>query len=100
MVWIATAEANMCFAHSGTPSDGLHAQAGVGVEAAQAAAGRPPARSTGYRVSRITLGACRKDKLMSSDSFNNPDSRTRAAVEEHWRASERGDTETEHAIYA
>jgi hypothetical protein len=24
----------------------------------------------------------------------------RAAVEEHWRASERGDTETEHAIYA
>jgi hypothetical protein len=28
------------------------------------------------------------------------DSRTRAAVEEHWLASERGDTETEHAIYA
>ncbi|MEU0836741.1 nuclear transport factor 2 family protein [Streptomyces sp. NPDC005969] len=28
------------------------------------------------------------------------DSRTRAAVEEHWRASERGDTEAEHAIYA
>jgi hypothetical protein len=25
---------------------------------------------------------------------------TRAAVEEHWRASERGDTEAEHAIYA
>jgi hypothetical protein len=25
---------------------------------------------------------------------------TRAAVEEHWRASERGDTEVEHAIYA
>jgi hypothetical protein len=25
---------------------------------------------------------------------------SRAAVEEHWRASERGDTETEHAIYA
>ena len=24
----------------------------------------------------------------------------RAAVEEHWRVSERGDTETEHAIYA
>ena len=25
---------------------------------------------------------------------------TRAAIEEHWRASEDGDTETEHAIYA
>jgi SnoaL-like domain len=30
----------------------------------------------------------------------DPDSRTRAAVEEHWLASDRGDTETEHAIYA
>ena len=30
----------------------------------------------------------------------DPDSRTRAAIEEHWRASESGDTETEHAIYA
>ena len=29
-----------------------------------------------------------------------PDSRTRAAIEEHWRASEAGDTKTEHAIYA
>ncbi|MES9588479.1 nuclear transport factor 2 family protein [Streptomyces sp. NPDC088190] len=28
------------------------------------------------------------------------DSQTRDAVEEHWRASERGDTEAEHAIYA
>ncbi|WP_280698564.1 nuclear transport factor 2 family protein [Kitasatospora sp. GP82] len=28
------------------------------------------------------------------------DIRTRAAVEEHWRASEGGDTEAEHAIYA
>jgi hypothetical protein len=28
------------------------------------------------------------------------DGRARAAIEEHWRASERGDTETEHAIYA
>ncbi|MFE4667986.1 nuclear transport factor 2 family protein [Streptomyces sp. NPDC056716] len=28
------------------------------------------------------------------------DSRTRAAIEEHWRASERADTEAEHAIYA
>jgi SnoaL-like domain len=26
--------------------------------------------------------------------------RTRTAIEEHWEASERGDTETEHAIYA
>jgi hypothetical protein len=30
----------------------------------------------------------------------NPDVRTRAALEEHWQASERGDTEAEHAIYA
>ena len=30
----------------------------------------------------------------------DPDSRTRAAIEEHWRASEGGETEAEHAIYA
>jgi ketosteroid isomerase-like protein len=30
----------------------------------------------------------------------DPDARTRTAIEEHWRASERGDTEAEHAIYA
>jgi hypothetical protein len=30
----------------------------------------------------------------------DPDIRTRAAIEEHWHASERGDIETEHAIYA
>jgi hypothetical protein len=30
----------------------------------------------------------------------DPDTRTRAAVEEHWRASECGETEAEHAIYA
>jgi hypothetical protein len=30
----------------------------------------------------------------------DPDARTRAAIEEHWRASERGDTDAEHAIYA
>ncbi|MFI8006990.1 nuclear transport factor 2 family protein [Streptomyces sp. NPDC086010] len=28
------------------------------------------------------------------------DSRTRAVIEEHWRASERGDTDAERAIYA
>ena len=28
------------------------------------------------------------------------DASTRARIEEHWKASERGDTETEHAIYA
>jgi hypothetical protein len=28
------------------------------------------------------------------------DARTRTAVEEHWRASERGDIEAEHAVYA
>jgi hypothetical protein len=30
----------------------------------------------------------------------DPDIRTRAAIEEHWQASERGDIEAEHAIYA
>jgi hypothetical protein len=28
------------------------------------------------------------------------DARIRAAIEEHWRASERGDIEAEHAVYA
>ncbi|MFJ7996497.1 nuclear transport factor 2 family protein [Streptomyces sp. NPDC096310] len=28
------------------------------------------------------------------------DTRTRTAIEEHWRASERGDIEAEHALYA
>lgn len=28
------------------------------------------------------------------------DARTLAAIEEHWRASERGDIEAEHAVYA
>jgi hypothetical protein len=28
------------------------------------------------------------------------DAKTRARIEEHWKASERGDSETEHAIYA
>jgi len=30
----------------------------------------------------------------------DPDIQARAAIEEHWQASERGDNETEHAIYA
>ena len=30
----------------------------------------------------------------------DPDIRIRAAIEEHWRASESGDTEAEHAVYA
>jgi hypothetical protein len=30
----------------------------------------------------------------------DPDTRTRAALAEHWQASERGDAEAEHAIYA
>ena len=28
------------------------------------------------------------------------DAKTRARIEQHWEASERGDGETEHAIYA
>jgi len=35
-----------------------------------------------------------KDGAMDSDG------RTRAAIAEHWRASERGDVEAEHAVYA
>jgi hypothetical protein len=30
----------------------------------------------------------------------DPDARTRVRIEEHWKASESGDTDTEHAIYA
>ena len=30
----------------------------------------------------------------------DPDFRTKAAIEEHWRASESGETKVEHAIYA
>ena len=30
----------------------------------------------------------------------DPDARTRARVEQHWTASEQGDIDTEHAIYA
>jgi hypothetical protein len=36
----------------------------------------------------------RKDNLMDADD------RIKSAIEEHWSASESGDTETEHAIYA
>ena len=32
--------------------------------------------------------------------MDSRDARTRAAIEEHWQASERGDTEAEHAVYA
>jgi hypothetical protein len=34
------------------------------------------------------------------DRSMDPDARTRAAIEEHWQASERGDIDAEHAIYA
>ncbi|MCW2933886.1 MAG: hypothetical protein JWM19_4848 [Actinomycetia bacterium] len=30
----------------------------------------------------------------------DPDARIKAAIEEHWQASERGDVEAEHAVYA
>ena len=36
IVCTVTEEASMCFAHSGTPGDALHVQAGVGVDAAEA----------------------------------------------------------------
>ena len=31
--------------------------------------------------------------------MTEPDARTREALEEHWRASDRGDVDAEHAIY-
>ena len=34
------------------------------------------------------------------NSASDRDAETRARIEEHWAASERGDGETEHAIYA
>ena len=34
------------------------------------------------------------------DTDTDTDARIRAAIEEHWRASERGDIEAEHAVYA
>jgi hypothetical protein len=34
--------------------------------------------------------------VRTEDTMNS----TRTAIEEHWRASEEGDTETEHSIYA
>jgi ketosteroid isomerase-like protein len=36
---------------------------------------------------------------MVEDSMSS-DARTREAIEEHWRASDRGDVEAEHAVYA
>jgi hypothetical protein len=43
--------------------------------------------------SRNAPPACRRDRATDSDT------QTKAAIEEHWRASERGDIEAEHAIY-
>ncbi len=37
---------------------------------------------------------------MTVDASSDRDARTRARIEEHWAASERGDGDTEHAIYA
>ena len=37
---------------------------------------------------------------MDTNRTMNRDARTRARLEQHWKASERGDTDTEHAIYA
>lgn len=34
------------------------------------------------------------------DNMNEIDTRIRAAIEEHWQASEAGDTEAEHAMYS
>jgi hypothetical protein len=37
---------------------------------------------------------------MDTNRTVDRDARTRARLEQHWQASERGDIETEHAIYA
>jgi SnoaL-like domain len=37
---------------------------------------------------------------MDTNRTMDRDARTRARLEQHWKASERGDTDTEHAIYA
>jgi hypothetical protein len=37
---------------------------------------------------------------MDTSKTMDRDARTRARLEQHWQASERGDIETEHAIYA
>jgi hypothetical protein len=37
---------------------------------------------------------------MGKENAMNPESQIRAALEEHWQASERGDAEVEHAIYS
>jgi Voltage-dependent anion channel len=39
-------------------------------------------------------------KVLGKDTAMDTDTRTKAAIEEHWQASERGDIETEHAVYA
>ena len=39
-------------------------------------------------------------RTMDTSKTMDRDARTRARLEQHWQASERGDIETEHAIYA
>jgi SnoaL-like domain len=39
-------------------------------------------------------------RTMDTNRTVDRDARTRARLEQHWQASERGDIETEHAIYA
>jgi len=48
--------------------------------------------------SRFRAGSVQCSVTSRRDNAMDPDAQTRAAIEEHWRASERGDTETEHAI--
>jgi hypothetical protein len=55
----------------------------------------PHGRSTDTSTSLlIAPPSGKKGKIM------NPDSETRAALEEHWQASESGDTQAEHAVYS
>ncbi|HEV8174856.1 MAG TPA: hypothetical protein VGP91_14535 [Actinoplanes sp.] len=54
----------------------------------------PRGRIEAFPISRSTFLSAEGDDAM------DPDLRTRAAIEEHWRASESGETKAEHAIYA
>src|SRR6185312_9979832 len=61
--------------------------------------GQRPQRS-GRKPRSISPGPSGRSACRQKGHAMDPDSRTRAAIEEHWRASEGGMTEAEHAIYA
>jgi SnoaL-like domain len=58
--------------------------------------GRRPAGRAADREAARSLPA----NVAEVDSAADRDARTRARIEQHWKASEDGDADTEHAIYA